>query len=339
MPANSEVSTETYAIAPEQAGQRLDRALAALMPELSRSRLQELIGKGAVLLDHEQESAAIKDPNRRVKAGETYTVAIPATVSAQPRGENIPLDVVYEDKDLIVIEKPPGLVVHPAAGNPDGTLVNALIGHCGDELIGIGGEARPGIVHRLDKDTSGLLVAAKTERAMTSLAKQFANHTIERAYHALVWGAPRAGEGQIEGQIGRSPFDRKRMAVLRSGGKRAATRYRVLERFGPAERPVASLIECRLETGRTHQIRVHLTHLGHPLIGDPQYGRARQAPRPKNAAEEIAFTLAADFSRQALHAFILGFQHPTLHKTMRFESPWPADFAALVAALRALKNS
>jgi 23S rRNA pseudouridine1911/1915/1917 synthase len=339
MPATSQTS-QTYAITPEQAGQRLDRALTALMPELSRSRLQELIGKGAVVLDgdHGQESAAIKDPNRRVKPGEAYTVVIPATVSARPRGEDIPLSVVYEDKDLIVIEKPAGLVVHPAAGNPDGTLVNALIGHCGDELIGIGGEARPGIVHRLDKDTSGLLVAAKTERAMTSLAKQFANHTIERAYHAVVWGAPRTSEGIIEGQIGRSPFDRKRMAVLRGGGKLARTHYRVLESFGPPERPIASLIECRLETGRTHQIRVHLTHLGHPLIGDPQYGRARQAPRPKSQAEETAFTLAADFSRQALHAFILGFQHPTLHTRMRFESPWPADFAALVAALRDLKN-
>jgi 23S rRNA pseudouridine1911/1915/1917 synthase len=341
MPVTSQPPTsQTYAITPEQAGQRLDRALTALMPELSRSRLQELIGKGAVVLDgdHGQESPAIKDPNRRVKAGQAYTVTIPATVSAHPRGEDIPLSVVYEDKELIVIEKPAGLVVHPAAGNPDGTLVNALIGHCGDELIGIGGEARPGIVHRLDKDTSGLLVAAKTERAMTSLAKQFANHTIERAYYALVWGSPRAREGIIEGQIGRSPFDRKRMAVLRGGGKLARTRYKVLENFGPAERPIASLIECRLETGRTHQIRVHMTHLGHPLIGDPQYGRARQAPRARTTAEEIAFTLAADFPRQALHAFILGFQHPTLHKTLRFESPCPADFAGLLEALRNLKN-
>jgi len=310
------------------------------MPDLSRSRLQELIGQGAVVLGghHGQENAAIKDPNHRVKAGEAYTVAIPATVSARPRGEDIPLAVVYEDKELIVIEKPAGLVVHPAAGNPDGTLVNALIGHCGDELIGIGGEARPGIVHRLDKDTSGLLVAAKTERAMTSLAKQFANHTIERAYHALVWGSPRAREGVIEGQIGRSPFDRKRMAVLRGGGKLARTRYRVLETFGPAERSIASLIECRLETGRTHQIRVHLTHLGHPLIGDPQYGRARQPPRAKTPAEQTAFTLATEFPRQALHAFILGFQHPSLHKSMRFKSPWPADFAGLVAAMRNLNN-
>ncbi len=174
---------------------------------------------------------------------------------------------------------------------------------------------------------------------MASLAKQFANHTIERAYNAVVWGAPRDSNGLIESQIGRSPFDRKRMTVLRSGGKTARTRYQVLEKFGPVERPFASLIECRLETGRTHQIRVHLTHLGHPLIGDPAYGRTRTAPRPKTLAEEKAFTVAADFSRQALHAFVLGFQHPGLHKTLRFESPWPADFAELVEALRGLNNS
>ncbi|HUO02422.1 MAG TPA: RluA family pseudouridine synthase [Rhizomicrobium sp.] len=321
-------------VPPDQAGQRLDRVLAALLPDLSRSRLAALIDQGAVTL----ETRTIKDANHRVKGGETYIIAVPEAVPATPRGQDIPLDVIYEDKDLIVIDKPAGLVVHPAAGNPDGTLVNALIAHCGASLMGIGGEQRPGIVHRLDKDTSGLLVAAKTERAMGSLAKQFANHTIERAYHAVVWGSPRLGDGVIEGQIGRNPFDRKRMAVLRGGGKLARTRYRVIERFGPDARPFASLIECRLETGRTHQIRVHLTHLGHPLIGDPSYGRARQAPRPKTPAETVAFAAAANFPRQALHAFVLGFQHPTLHKTMRFESPWPTDFALLVEALRGLNK-
>jgi len=318
----------------DQAGQRLDRVLASLLPDLSRSRLETLIDQGAVT----RGGATIKDANHRVKGGETYDIAVPEAVPPRPRGQDIPLIVVYEDKDLIVIDKPAGLVVHPAAGNPDGTLVNALIAHCGESLMGIGGELRPGIVHRLDKDTSGLLVAAKTERAMASLAKQFANHTIERAYHAVVWGSPRLGDGVIEGQIGRNPFDRKRMAVLRGGGKLARTRYRVIERFGPDARPFASLIECRLETGRTHQIRVHLTHLGHPLIGDPSYGRARQAPRPKTPAETVAFAAAADFSRQALHAYVLGFQHPTLHKTMRFESPWPSDFALLVEALRGLNS-
>ena len=314
----------------EHAGWRLDRFLATALPAFSRARLQQLLEQGAVTY----QTAKIKDANHRVKPGQIFDVTVPPTAPAVPQGQDIPLSIVYEDNDLIVIDKPAGLVVHPAAGNPDGTLVNALIAHCGQ--LSIGGEARPGIVHRLDKDTSGLLVAAKTERAMTSLAKQFANHTIERAYNAVVWGAPRDSQGMIESQIGRSPFDRKRMAVLRSGGKTARTRYQVLEKYGPPERPLASLIECRLETGRTHQIRVHLTHLGHPLVGDPAYGRARQAPRAKTPEEDHAFSLATGFSRQALHAFVLGFQHPSLHKTLRFESPWPDDFAALVRALRGL---
>ena len=331
--SDTEISHQRAAVTGEEhAGWRLDRFLAAALPEFSRARLQQLLEQGAV----SSGAATVKDANHRVKPGQSFTVTVPPTASAIPQGQDIPLDVVYEDAELIVINKPAGLVVHPAAGNPDGTLVNALIAHCGQ--LSIGGEARPGIVHRLDKDTSGLLVAAKTERAMTSLGKQFANHTIERAYNAVVWGAPRDASGLIESQIGRSQFDRKRMAVLRAGGKSARTRYKVLEKFGPAERPFASLIECRLETGRTHQIRVHLTHLGHPLIGDPSYGRARTAPRPKTPAEEAAFTAAAEFPRQALHAFVLGFQHPGLHKTLRFESPWPADFAHLVDALRGLNS-
>jgi 23S rRNA pseudouridine1911/1915/1917 synthase len=321
------------------AGWRLDRFLAQSLPDFSRSRLQQLLEGGAVsLVAPHQQVITIKDANHRVKPGDAFTLVVPPVAPAIPQGEDIPLTVIHEDKDLIVIDKPAGLVVHPAAGNPDGTLVNALIGHCGEDMLSIGGEARPGIVHRLDKDTSGLMVAAKTERAMASLAKQFANHTIERAYNAVVWGAPRDATGLIESQIGRSPFDRKRMTVLRTGGKRAVTRYKVLEKFGPVERPFASLIECRLETGRTHQIRVHLTHLGHPLVGDPQYGRSRAAPRGKTPTETAAFTAATEFPRQALHAFVLGFQHPSLHKTLRFESPWPADFAALVSALRNLNS-
>ncbi|MCP5412169.1 MAG: RluA family pseudouridine synthase [Alphaproteobacteria bacterium] len=343
MPADEDVSDidnsqdgpdHTVRAGADHAGWRLDRFLSRSLPEFSRSRLQQLLEQGAVCLG----GRTIKDANHRVKPEDVYTVAVPPAAPALPQGQDIPLAIVHEDKDLIVIDKPAGLVVHPAAGNPDGTLVNALIGHCGPGMLSIGGEERPGIVHRLDKDTSGLLVAAKTERAMASLAKQFANHTIERAYHAVVWGAPRQASGLIESQIGRNPFDRKRMSVLRSGGKTARTRYQVLEKFGPPERPFASLVECRLETGRTHQIRVHLTHLGHPLVGDPQYGRARAAPRAKTPAEEAAFTAATEFSRQALHAYVLGFQHPSLHKTLRFESPWPADFAALVAALRGLSG-
>jgi 23S rRNA pseudouridine1911/1915/1917 synthase len=332
---NSSGDRRTAQASDDHAGWRLDRFLAAALPDFSRNRIQQLLEEGAVFLG----ATTIKDANHRVKPGNEYVVLVPATAPAVPQGQDIPLDVVYEDKDLLVINKPAGLVVHPAAGNPDGTLVNALIAHCGSDALAIGGEARPGIVHRLDKDTSGLLVAAKTERAMASLAKQFANHTIERAYNAVVWGAPRDSTGLIESQIGRSPFDRKRMAVLRGGGKLARTRYKVIEKFGPAERPFASLIECRLETGRTHQIRVHLTHLGHPLIGDPQYGRNRTAPRGRSEAELHAFSAAAQFSRQALHAFVLGFQHPSLHKTLRFEAPWPADFAELVGALRGLNKT
>src|SRR3569832_985439 len=213
-----------------QAGHRLDRVLAGTLGDLSRARIQQLLSEGRVTRD----GATIKDANHRVKGGEIFQISIPPATEARPRGQDIPLDVVYEDKDLIVIEKSEGLVVHPAAGNPDGTLVNALIAHCGASLMGIGGEARPGIVHRLDKDTSGLLVAAKTERAMGSLAKQFAYHTIERAYHAVVWGAPRQAEGRVESQIGRNPFARKRMTVLRGGGKAARTRYKVAEKFGGA---------------------------------------------------------------------------------------------------------
>ncbi|HEY6577680.1 MAG TPA: RluA family pseudouridine synthase [Rhizomicrobium sp.] len=316
-----------------QAGNRLDRFLAQAFPDISRSRLQQLIAAGAVT----RQGQRIEDANARVKPGETYEIRIPPPLPAAPAAQDIPLAIVHEDADIVVIDKPAGLVMHPAAGNPDGTLVNALIAHCGASLSGVGGEARPGIVHRLDKDTSGLVVAAKNERAMHSLAGQFAHHTVERAYNAVVWGAPRLAQGVIEGPIGRNPFDRKRMAVLRGGGKAARTNYAVRERYGDPDRPFASLIECRLETGRTHQIRVHLAHLGHPLIGDPAYGRARNVPRAKNPAEAEAYDLVQNFPRQALHAFLLGVKHPTSQKRLRFESPWPADFAKLVGSLRSLQ--
>src|SRR5579862_690622 len=317
----------------EDAGARLDQFLAARLSDISRSRLKQLIEAGNVTRRDEK----IRDANTRVKPGDLYQIRVPAPVPAKPQAQDIPLVVVHEDRDLIVIDKPAGLVVHPAAGNPDGTLVNALIAHCGSSLGGLGGEARPGIVHRLDKDTSGLLVAAKNDRAMHSLARQFEHHTIERAYHAVVWGAPRVREGTVEGEIGRNPFDRKRMAVLRGGGKRARTHYRVIERFGDSERPFASLLECRLETGRTHQIRVHLSHLGHPLIGDSTYGRARHVPRPKSPEQEKAFATVQGFARQALHAYLLGFKHPTAQKNLRFESSWPADLAGLIRNLRGLQ--
>lgn len=318
-----------------EAGWRLDRFLVAKFPELSRSRLQGLIAGGAV----SSERQTIRDANYRIKSGEHLTVVIPPPLAAEPIGQAIPLNVVYEDDHLIVINKPAGLVVHPAAGNPDGTLVNALIAHCGSSLKGVGGVARPGIVHRIDKDTTGLLVAAKTEKVMTSLARQFAAHAIERAYHAVVWGVPRRPEALIEGQIGRNPFDRKRMGVVRGGGKEARTRYRTLEHFGLGAQAFAALLECRLETGRTHQIRVHLTHLGHPLIGDPTYGRARTAPRGRTEAQIMAYGAAAGFARQALHARLLGFHHPVLNRTMRFEADWPSDFSGLIEALRQLNGA
>jgi len=322
------------AAASEDAGWRLDQFLAARLPDLSRSRLKQLIEAGNVTRRGEK----IRDANTRVKPDDVYQIRVPPPLPARPQPQDIPLAIVHEDNDLIVIDKPAGLVVHPAAGNPDGTLVNALIAHCGSSLAGLGGEARPGIVHRLDKDTSGLLVAAKNDRAMHSLARQFEHRTIERAYQAVVWGAPRMHEGTVEGDIGRNPFDRKRMAVLRGGGKPARTRYKVLQRFGDPERPFASLLECRLETGRTHQIRVHLAHLGHPLIGDSTYGRARHVPRAKSPAQERAFSAVQEFPRQALHAWLLGFKHPTTQKQLHFESPRPADLAELIASLSALQS-
>lgn len=291
--------------------------LATAWPDLSRSRLKQLIEAGAVA----GQGRAVTDPAHKVKAGLEVVVVIPPPIYAEPLGQAIPLTIVYEDEHVIVIDKPAGLVVHPAAGNRDGTLVNALIAHCGESLRGIGGELRPGIVHRIDKDTSGLIVAAKTERAHRSLGKQFAAHAVERVYTAIVWGMPRERSGTIDGAVGRSPLNRQKMTVLRVGGKPARTHYKVIETFGTT----ASLVECRLETGRTHQVRVHLAHIGHPLIGDPVYGRPRTIPG-----------LEIGIKRQALHATVLGFQHPASHKVLRFESVLPSDFSELSNALRRL---
>ena len=314
---------------------RLDTYLAGAVAELSRSRAKALILQGHVSIG----GATIVEPKRRVKSSEQITVTIPPPEPAIPAAENIPLTVVYEDYELIVIDKPAGLVVHPAAGNRSGTLVNALIAHCGDDLSGIGGVARPGIVHRLDKNTTGLMVVAKTDRAHKHLSAQFADHgrtgPLERSYRALVWGAPMVFEGTIDAALGRSRTNREKMAVAKSGGRQAVTHYRVEERYGPkSSTPVASLIECRLETGRTHQIRVHLTAIGHPVIGDRTYGagfltKAARLPEP---AKEIA----SSFPRQALHARLLGFEHPTSHKEMRFEADLPADMSALAGALKSL---
>ncbi|MEW9834373.1 RluA family pseudouridine synthase [Mesorhizobium marinum] len=321
----------------EAAGARLDQWLAGkLAPDLSRSRVQALVRQGAVELN----GGPVGDPGRRLKAGDTISVRLPEPEPAQPAGEDIPLDILYEDDELIVVNKPPGLVVHPGAGNPTGTLVNALIHHCGDSLSGIGGVKRPGIVHRLDKDTSGVMVVAKTDRAHRSLSEAFADHgltgDLERAYVALVWSAPARSEGVVDAPLGRAA-DRIRRAVVPAGradARHAVTRYAVLERFGRLDAPLAALVECRLETGRTHQIRVHMAHIGHPVVGDPDYG---QAFRTKvNRLPDPLRAMAKDFPRQALHAKLLAFAHPVSGAMIRFEAPLPSDMEALVAGFRGI---
>lgn len=320
--AQDDATTHTARVTEEHAGSRLDRWLAALLPELSRTRIKALIEEGRVAC----AGATIADPSHRVKSGQDWTVTVPPAAEAEPRPQDIALTVVYEDADLIVIEKPAGMVVHPAPGSPDSTLVNALLAHCGDSLSGIGGVRRPGIVHRLDKDTSGLLIAAKSDAAHQGLAAQFAEHSIERAYWAVVWGVPRPASGTVAGSIGRSPHDRKKMALVRSGGKDAVTHYRVLKSFGT----VASLIECRLETGRTHQIRVHMASLGHPLVGDQTYGR-RRAGVPAVLRE-----ILHSFPRQALHAYLLGFVHPVTGVRHTYRCGMPADINGLVSKLEGI---
>jgi 23S rRNA pseudouridine1911/1915/1917 synthase len=304
-------------------GERLDRALQLGLPELSRSRLKQLILSGQVAND----GNVIRDPSRKVRAGQTFVVILPEPDDAIPQAQAIPLDIRFEDAQLIVIDKPAGLVVHPAPGNPDGTLVNALIAHCGESLAGIGGVRRPGIVHRIDKDTSGLMVVAKTEAAHHALSADFAARRISRAYAAVVWGVPLPAEGEISGNIGRSVTNRKKMAVVGAGrGKPAVTRYKVERAFADQ----AALVECRLLTGRTHQIRVHLAERGHPLIGDPAYGgRAARRAATKTSA-------AAYFPRQALHARHLGFVHPTSGEYLAFDSDLPDDMKSLLASLEGL---
>lgn len=315
-----EPEIERIAVPAGAGAERLDRFLAASLADLSRSRLQALIGKGRVSID----GRTIVDASHRVKPGETVTLAREAPDDPEPVAQDIPLDVLYEDADLIVIDKPAGMVVHPAAGNPDGTLVNALIGHCGDSLSGIGGVRRPGIVHRLDKDTSGVMVAAKSDAAHQGLSALFASHDIERVYMAVLRGRPARLSGTVEGAIGRDPADRKRMAIVARGGKHAVTHYHVAEAFGTA----AALAHCTLETGRTHQIRVHMASLGHPLLGDALYAR-RRGLRPVVLPET-----AKVFPRQALHAAVLGFRHPVSGEPLRFQRDMPADMAELIRALR-----
>jgi len=348
------MTRQSIVVANEDAGQRLDRVLARHVAELSRSRLKTLIEAGAVAIDEH----TVRDPNRRVNSGAVVVIDIPAPEPARPGPEPIPLDVVYEDDDIIVIDKPKNLVVHPAAGNWTGTLVNALIAHCGASLSGIGGERRPGIVHRLDKDTTGLMVVAKNDRAHRALAAQFADHgksgePFERSYLAFVWGAPARPHGTIDKPIDRDPRSRDRMAV-RQSGREAVTHWQVLERYGVKDEPaasshgkgrkarksaepVASLLLCRLETGRTHQIRVHLASIGHPLMGDEVYGsgfRSKAALLPPQAQNALAA-----LGRQALHAHILSVKHPSSGEIMRFRSELPPDLGRLHDVLAALAKT
>jgi 23S rRNA pseudouridine1911/1915/1917 synthase len=318
---------EKIVVAGAQAGERLDRVLASRIAELSRSRLKALILAGQVAIG----GRTIRDPGHRVNAGDAIAIDVPPPEPAEPAPEHIPLNVVFEDAEIIVIDKPRGLVVHPAAGNWTGTLVNALIAHCGDGLSGIGGVRRPGIVHRLDKDTTGLMVAAKTDRAHRSLAAQFADHgrtgALQRGYYAFAWGVPDRPRGTIDRPIARHPHARDKMAV-RPEGREAVTHWELLERYPAADgSPAASLLACRLMTGRTHQIRVHLASIGHPLIGDRLYGSGFQtkiALLPPEARQALAA-----LGRQALHAYLLGIEHPSGGEYLEFRSELPDDLGCL----------
>ena len=304
-------------LGPDLAGWRLDRALAAAVPTLSRERLKALVRSGAL----QAGGAAVRDPSAKVRGDEHFLLSVPEPEPAHNEPQDIPLSIVFEDQHLLVVDKPAGLVVHPAAGNFDGTLVNALLHHCAGQLSGIGGVARPGIVHRIDKDTSGLLVVAKTDVAHEGLAKQFAAHSVERRYMAIVSGVPLTTEGIVDAPLARSSTNRKKIAIVAGGrGKRAVTHWTKLENLRDA-----ALVECRLETGRTHQVRVHMASIGHPLVGDPVYGGSRKSHR--ELLKELGF------HRQALHAATLGFVHPVTKHRLSFESAMPPDLQELFSAL------
>jgi len=320
-------------VAGDEGSARLDRVLAQRSPELSRSRLKALILAGSVTV----KDAVVRDPAYHVAKGDTIIIDVPEAAPAEPQGEDIALDIVFEDDDIIVIDKPRGLVVHPAAGHASGTLVNALIAHCGASLSGIGGVKRPGIVHRLDKDTTGLMVVAKNDHAHQSLTAQFADHgrtgPMERGYMAFVWGVPNRPHGTIDAPIDRHPHAREKMAV-RQGGREAITHFEVLSSFaGRDGKPVASLLACRLETGRTHQIRVHLAHLGHPLLGDSVYGAHFKTKAGQLGAEGKDALTA--LGRQALHAYLLALEHPRTGELLHWEAPLPEDLLLLQRALEA----
>jgi 23S rRNA pseudouridine1911/1915/1917 synthase len=338
---DTEAGQTRAAVAPaEAAGERVDVWLGKLWPDLSRSRVQGLIGAGKLSAD----GALVTHAKDKTRAGARYQLILPPPEPASPQPEAIPLNIVFEDENLVVVNKAAGMAAHPAPGSMRGTLVNALLAHCGDSLSGIGGVARPGIVHRIDKDTTGLIVVAKNDATHTGLAKLFAKHDLERVYYAVTRGAPRERTGRIENRLVRSGEDRRKFVVARNpeteAGKMAISDYWTIESFGQLDgasvgHPVAALIECRLKTGRTHQIRAHLAHLGCPLIGDPLYGkqRALKAAGPHAAAADEA---ARDFPRQALHAAVLGFVHPITEQALRFEAPLPQDMQTLLGALRRL---
>jgi 23S rRNA pseudouridine1911/1915/1917 synthase len=304
----------------DQAGERVDRFVAEGIGTISRSRVKVLIEEGHLTAD----GRTVKEPAETVRTGVSYVLDIPPPAPARPLPQTIPFTILHEDDDLIVLDKPAGLVVHPAPGNPDGTLVNALLAHCGPSFLGIGAERRPGIVHRLDKDTSGVMVVAKTQLASDKLTTAFANRDLDRTYQALCWGRPLPAAGEIQGAIGRDKRDRKRMAVVTHGGKPALTRYRTLRAWNDS----LALLECRLATGRTHQIRVHMASIGHPIVGDPMY--LRRVPAAAKAIVPPLRDQLLDFPRQALHAARLGFVHPRTGQTLCFETPLPADMATLL---------
>ena len=337
MQQSSENQRHEVTVEGDEGSQRLDRVLAVRSPDLSRSRLKALILAGQVSVGQaDANPRPVRDPAYHVKAGDTITIDVPPAAPAEPEGEDIPLNIVFEDDDIIVLDKQKGLVVHPAAGHETGTLVNALIAHRGASLSGIGGVKRPGIVHRLDKDTTGLMVVAKNDRAHQSLSAQFADHgrtgEMRRGYMAFGWGAPNRKSGTINEPIDRHPYTREKMAV-RQGGRDAVTHWEALETFtGKDGKPVASLLACQLETGRTHQIRVHLAHLGHPLLGDEVYGSGFKT-KARQLGPQSQSALAA-LGRQALHAYLLVLEHPVSGEILHWESPLPEDLVLLEAALR-----
>jgi len=336
-PETGEIRT---AVAETGAGERVDAWLAKLWPDLSRSRVQGLIGAGKLTVD----GAPVTHAKDKPRAGATYELVLPPPEPAAPQPETLPLNIVFEDEHLVVVDKAMGMAMHPAPGSMRGTLVNALLAHCGDSLSGIGGVARPGIVHRIDKDTTGLVVVAKHDAAHQGLAKLFAKHDLERVYYAVTRGAPKERSATIENRLVRSNEDRRKYVVARdpnsAAGKIAITQYWTIESYGQqagasAGRAAAALLECRLHTGRTHQIRAHLTHLGCPLVGDPLYGKQRAFKADGPHAAQAAMAVEA-FPRQALHAAVLGFKHPVSGLELRYESPLPADMKALLDALRKL---